>query len=108
MAADISVCPRVDSASKNEYHDIHGDKGGRCVRVTTLPPSGAECLVIWNLNRPEPSGPHRLVIGVASLFTHSNNKKPKIVLTFFVNIIIFLSHYFQPRLNYGILNHSVN
>ena len=65
VAADISVCLGVDSASKNEYQDIPGGKGGRCVRVTTLPPSCAECLVIWSLNRPEPSGPHRPVIGVA-------------------------------------------
>jgi hypothetical protein len=58
----------VDSASKNEYQDIPGGKGGRCVRVTTLPPSCAECLVIWSLNRPEPSGPHRPVIGTALPF----------------------------------------
>ena len=68
MAADISTCPGVDSASKNEKQDIPGGKGGRCVRVTTLQPSCAECLVIWSLNRPEPSGPHRPVIGVALLF----------------------------------------
>ena len=34
-ASDSSMCPGVDSASKNEYQDIPG----RCVRVTTLPPS---------------------------------------------------------------------
>ena len=68
MAADISVCPGVDSASKNEYQDTPGGKGGRCVRVTTLPPSCAECLVIWSLNRAEPSRPHRPVIGVAFFF----------------------------------------
>jgi len=38
------MCPGVDSASKNE--DIPGGKDGRCVRVTTLPPSWAECLEI--------------------------------------------------------------
>ena len=69
VAADISVCPGVDSASKNEYQDIPGGKGGWCVMVTTLPPSCAECLVIWSLNRPEPSGPHRSVIGVALNFS---------------------------------------
>ena len=53
---------------KNEYQDIHGGKGGRCVRVTTLPTSCAECLVIWSLNRPEPSGSHRPVIGIALPF----------------------------------------
>ena len=68
MAADISVCPGVNSASKNEYQDIPGGKGGRCVRVTTLTPSCAECLVIWSLNRPEPSGPHRPVTGELYLY----------------------------------------
>ena len=68
VAADISVCHGVDSASKNEYQDNPGGKGGRCLRVTTLPPSCAECLVIWSLNRPEPSGSHRPVIGIALPF----------------------------------------
>jgi len=40
------MCPGVDSASKNEYQDIPGGKDGRCVRVTALPPSSAECLEI--------------------------------------------------------------
>ena len=63
LEADISVCPR--------------GKGGRCVRVTTLPPSHAESLVIWSLNRPEPYGPHRPVIGVALPFTRiQGNSKP--------------------------------
>jgi hypothetical protein len=38
-ATDGTMCPGVDSASKNEYQDTPGGKGGRCVRVTTLPPS---------------------------------------------------------------------
>ena len=37
-ASDSSMCPGVDSASKNEYQDIPGVKDGGCVRVTTLPP----------------------------------------------------------------------
>jgi hypothetical protein len=36
---DVTMCPGVDSASKNEYQDIPWGKEGRCVRVTTLPPS---------------------------------------------------------------------
>jgi len=43
---DSSMCPGVDSASKNEYQDIAGGKDGRCIRVTTLPPSCAECVEI--------------------------------------------------------------
>jgi len=38
------MCPGVESASKNEYQDILEGKDGWCVRVTTLPPSCAECL----------------------------------------------------------------
>ena len=45
-SSDSSMCPGVYSASKNEYQDIPGGKDGRCVRVTTLPPSCAECLEI--------------------------------------------------------------
>jgi hypothetical protein len=30
--------PGVNSASRNEYQDIPGGKGGRCVGLTTLPP----------------------------------------------------------------------
>ena len=44
-ASDSSMCPGVD-LSKNEYQDIPGGKDGRCVRVTILPPSCAECLEI--------------------------------------------------------------
>jgi hypothetical protein len=43
----------ADSASKrNEYleHFLEG-KGGRCVGLTTLPPSNADCLENWE---PEP------------------------------------------------------
>ena len=71
VAADISMCPGVDSASKNEYQDTPGGKGGRCVRLTTLPPSCAECLVNWSINQPEPSGPHRPVIGIALPFIYN-------------------------------------
>jgi hypothetical protein len=44
----------VDSASnrnENQKYRLEG-KGGRCVGLTTLPPSCADCLEIW-----EPSGP---------------------------------------------------
>jgi hypothetical protein len=35
VASDSSMCPRVDSASKNEYQVNPGGKGGRCLRLTT-------------------------------------------------------------------------
>ena len=50
--------PGVDSASnRNEYQEyILVGKGGRCVGLTTLPPSCADCLEIWE---PQPPGTHR-------------------------------------------------
>jgi hypothetical protein len=47
--------PGVDSASnKNEYQKYFlGGKGGRCVALTTLPSSRADCLEIWE---PRPPG----------------------------------------------------
>jgi hypothetical protein len=43
----------VDSASnRTEYHEYFlGSKGGRCVGLTTLSPSCADCLEIW---KPQP------------------------------------------------------
>jgi hypothetical protein len=35
VASDSSMCPGVDSASKNEYQVNPGGKDGRCVRLTT-------------------------------------------------------------------------
>ena len=44
----------VDSASnRNEYKEyLLGDKGGRCVGLTTLPPSCADCLEILESQPP--------------------------------------------------------
>jgi hypothetical protein len=48
----------VDSASnRNEYQEYFlGGKGGWCVGLTTLPPSCADCLEIWE---PQPPGTFR-------------------------------------------------
>jgi len=51
--------PGVDSASnRNEYRGYFlGVKSGRCVRLTTLPPSCAVVTKSGSLNFLEPSGP---------------------------------------------------
>ena len=51
--------PGVDSApNRNEYQEYFlGVKGGRCLRLTTLPPSCAVVTKSGNLNFLEPSGP---------------------------------------------------
>jgi hypothetical protein len=43
-------------------------KGGRCVRLTTLPPSCAVVMKSWNLNFLETSGQLQACNGTASLF----------------------------------------
>jgi hypothetical protein len=55
--------PGVDSApNRNEYQEYFlGVKGGRCVGLTNLPPSCADCLEIW---KPEPSGTLRVCPGL--------------------------------------------
>jgi len=46
--------PGVDSISHiNEYQDyFQGGKSGRCVGLTNLPLSGADCLEIWAPQHP--------------------------------------------------------
>jgi len=51
MCLGVDYGPGVDSAShRNEYQKYFlGVKGGRCVGLTNLPPSCADCLAIWKL-----------------------------------------------------------
>ena len=45
---------KVKASNRNEYrvHFLGGGKGGWCVRLTTLQPSRAECLEIWEAQPP--------------------------------------------------------
>ena len=59
--------PGVDSASnRNEYREYFlGGKGGRCVRLTALPPSWAVVTKSGNLNFLESSGSVQACNGTA-------------------------------------------
>ena len=59
--------PGVDSAfNRIEYQEYFlGGKGGQCVRLTTLPPSGAVDMKLGNLNFLESSGPLQACNGTA-------------------------------------------
>ena len=64
--------PGVNSASnRNEYQEYFlGGKGGRCVGLTTLSPSCADCLVIWGASTSWSSqGLSRPVMGLLYLST---------------------------------------
>jgi len=49
--------------AKMSTRHIPGGKGGQCVRVTSSPPSSAECHEIWEPKPLEPSGPHQACNG---------------------------------------------
>jgi len=53
LSSDSSMCPGVDSASKNEYQVNTEGKGGRCVRLkpTTFM---CRCQEIWGSCGPQP------------------------------------------------------
>ena len=63
--------PGVDSTSnRNEYQEYFlGGKGGRCVRLTTLPPSCAVVTKSGNLNFLEPLWAFRACNGTDLPFT---------------------------------------
>jgi len=51
---------------RNEYQERSlGGKGGRCIRLTALPPSCAVVTKSGNLNFLEPSGPLKAYNGTA-------------------------------------------
>jgi len=63
----------VDSASnRNEYKEnFLGSKGGRCVGLTTLPPSCDDCLEYWRASTSwNPQGLSRPVMGFLYLYLY--------------------------------------
>jgi hypothetical protein len=82
--------PGVDSASNRNEFQVYflRVKGGRCVRLTTLPPSWFVVMKSGNLNFLEPSGPLQACNGTALPLLHflfyyfgfSSCFSPKIVL----------------------------
>jgi len=40
------------ASNRNKYKEFPGGKGGRCERLTTLPPTCVDCLVIWEPQTP--------------------------------------------------------
>ena len=87
--------PGVDSASnRNEYQEYFlGVKRGRCVRLTTLPPSCAVVTKSGSLNILEPSGPVQARNGTALPLPHrritniSRRASSESVLQSLINIL---------------------
>jgi hypothetical protein len=69
VATDGTMCPGVDSVSKNEYQDTVGDKEGRCVRLTTYHLHVPNVKKIRGLTLTHPHGPVQACSATASLFT---------------------------------------
>ena len=50
---DPGIGRLVAQRNRNEYQEYFlGRKGGRCIGLTTLPPSRADCLEIWKRQTP--------------------------------------------------------
>jgi len=60
-----STQPLTEMSTRNTSR---GAKGGRCIGLTTLPPSCADCLEIWSLSLLEASGPVQACNGIALPF----------------------------------------
>jgi len=66
----------VHASKRNEYQEyfLRG-KGGRCVGLTILPFSFANCLEIWEPQTPGTSGPFLARIGIALLLLSAHSKR---------------------------------
>jgi len=57
--------------NRNECQEYFlGGKGGRCVGLKTLPPSGVDCLEIWEL---QPPGTIRACTGLLYIYIFHNS-----------------------------------
>ena len=62
------ILPADSAPNRNEYQEYFlGGKVGRCIRLTTFPPSCAGCLEIWE---PQPAGTLRAVMGLLYLYIY--------------------------------------
>ena len=88
--------PGVDLASnRNEYQEYFlGVKSGRCVRLTTLPPSCAVVMNSGNLNFLEPSGPLQACNGTVLPFAN-------VLSNFYYSMVEDLDFYVYRFPGYG-------
>jgi hypothetical protein len=63
-----------------------GGKGGRCVGLTTLPPSCADCLEIWEPQRPGTLRVFQAYNGIVLLLLVLRNAMP--ILVFLIILVI--------------------
>jgi hypothetical protein len=74
----ITMCPGVDSASKNEYQVNPGGKGGRCLRLTTYHFHVPMSRNLGALNSWNPVGLFRPVLGQLYLYLSTTETCPYI------------------------------
>ena len=79
MASENSMCLGADSASKSEYQDIPGGKGGRCVSLTTYHFHLPIVKKFGGLNFMEPCGPLQACNETALPF-HSFHRQSGLIL----------------------------
>jgi hypothetical protein len=67
VASDNSMCPGSTQLLKMSARILLGVKAAVCM-ADNLPPSSADETESGSLNLPEPSGPHRPVMGMLCLY----------------------------------------
>ena len=56
------------ASNRNKYQEFPGGKGGRCVGLTTLPPTCVDYLVIWGPQNPGTLWAFQASNGIALLY----------------------------------------
>jgi hypothetical protein len=102
-----STQPLVNMTTRN----IPGGKGGQCMRLTTSPPSRAECHELLEPKPPGTSGPHQACYGTPLPLPYTymvkTNKHPFIFTFLLTESYTFTNLQTANVLIHSILIHSV-
>jgi hypothetical protein len=95
LPAALWPCSRLSLWQKRVPGIFPGSKGGRCVGLTTLPPSCADCVKIWE---PQPPGTLRACQGLqwdCFTFTFTSGENLIFYLLFFCLTTVWISQVIQ-------------
>jgi len=85
-----ATCIKIKASNRNEYLQyLLTGKSGRCVGLTILPPSRANCLEIWDPKLLKPSGPVQACTEIAlSVPLRKNNYHTSVSDRFIIKLTL--------------------